>query len=119
MSEDTSDNSSASKRSTPGPFFREHSPIASDEVIFRHTGAVKDVPVCHAVALLYETVEPAEREELVDLLNKGTHFDRMREALEKVIEWQDEGRMLGHDGLLLVGIEERIRAVLALSKPDD
>ena len=77
-------------KSTPGPFSREHSPISDDEVILRHTGvAGKDTampaPVFRPVALPYETMDEGERDELVDLLNKGTHYDGMLKALKALL----------------------------------
>lgn len=57
--------------STPGPYRR-------DGDVVRLRGCV------FAQALLSERMDEAERDELVGLLNKGTHFERMLEALETI-----------------------------------
>ena len=53
--------------STPGPFHRD------GNVISRNYG---DIP-----CLMADVLDEGERDILVDLLNKGTHFDNLRSAM--------------------------------------
>ena len=69
------------RKSTPGPFWANHK---QTRTIYRGKG-IKAVHICQLSALR----SAAEREELVDLLNKGTHYDALLEAAEGVIDISD------------------------------
>ena len=58
---------------TPGPFY-----VDDDRIIRRK-------PLALAQGTLWITLDQAEREELVGLLNKGTHFNRLLEAAKDAI----------------------------------
>ncbi len=57
---------------TPGPFYQR-----GPAICHRNVAAGRS-----ARAMFAEILDRAEREELVGLLNKGTHFERMLEALK-------------------------------------
>ena len=73
---------------TPGPF------SGDDEEIYRSVEGHK-FGYQQTVALFVERLDQAEREELIGLLNKGTHAEALFEALKHVansgfrdVEWQ-------------------------------
>ena len=66
--------------SVPGPFERdEHS---RNDIIRGKTG--------YWVARMARHLEESERDHLIDLLNKGTHFDEMLAALTKAVDILDD-----------------------------
>ena len=64
---------------TPGPFY------VDDNRIFRRK------PLALAQGTLWITLDEAEREELVGLLNKGTHFARLLEAVSTFVSRYEDG----------------------------
>ena len=75
--------------STPGPFYREGNLIYRS--IEQHSFLSADV------------LDETERDELVELLNKGTHFEKMLEALSRIA-----GECIGTGGAPDVSGIERV-----------
>lgn len=96
---------------TPGPFRLDDKPGFNGSVsVYRDTGEFS-----HYLGSLSPRLDEAERDELVGLLNKGTHYNALLEALKTaeslLIEAVDQihGRIYPEDS----GDLQWIRAVIA------
>lgn len=89
---------------TPGPFFGGQDLKGRPAILKKNDVGVE---VHWARPNLF-----CDRDYLVSLLNKGTHFEGMREALEAVIEWQD-APMSDNDPEMADHAQRLVRAALA------